>query len=324
MNRAFWLGVLVVGGCSRAERDVVVATGTLELVEIDVAPLAPGRVVRMLVNDGDSVRAGDTLAILRQPTSQAVVEQSRAQVEASQAIFNETQNGPRTPEIRRAQAELNAATAEVTRTTRDLERARTLAAKGTIPLQQRDAAEAAARQAIARRDAARQSLALLIQGTRPERIAAARAQVAGAQAGLTGATASVADLTLTAPIAGVVLSRNAEPGEILATGQSAVTLGEVRRPWVRVYVNSRDLPTIYVGGAARGALDEMPNRMFNGRVVAINTKAEFTPRVALTEDERADLMFGVKVEFTDSTGMLKPGLPITVTIPRRLPSATKR
>jgi HlyD family secretion protein len=68
----------------------------------------------------------------------------------------------------------------------------------------------------------------------------------------------------------------------------------------------------------------MPNRIFNGRVVAINTKAEFTPRVALTEDERADLMFGVKVEFTDSTGMLKPGLPITVTIPKRLPSASKR
>lgn len=324
MNRAFWLGVLVVAGCSRAERDAVVATGTLEVVEIDVAPLAPGRVVRMLVDDGDSVRAGDTLAILRQPTSQAVVEQTRAQVEASRANLSEALNGPRGPEIRRAQAELNAATAEATRNTKDLERARTLAAKGTIPLQQRDAAEAAARQAIARRDAARQSLALLLQGTRPERIAAARAQVAEAQAGLTGAAASVADLTLTAPIAGVVLSRNAEPGEILATGQSAVTLGEVRRPWVRVYVNSRDLPTISVSSPARGALDEMPNRIFNGRVVAINTKAEFTPRVALTEDERADLMFGVKVEFTDSTGMLKPGLPITVSIPKKLPPATKR
>ena len=61
----------------------------------------------------------------------------------------------------------------------------------------------------------------------------------------------------------------------------------------------------------------MPARSFNGRVVAINSKAEFTPRVALTEDERADLMFGVKIEFEDSTGALKPGLPITVTIPKK-------
>jgi len=324
MNRALWLGVLIVAGCSDSENNSVVATGTLEVVEIDVAPLQPGRVVRMLVEDGDSVRAGDTLAILRQPTSQAVVEQSRAQVEASRANLTEAQNGPRAPEIRRSQAELNAASAEVARTTKDLERARTLAAKGNIPLQQRDAAEAAARQAIARRDAARQALALLLQGTRPERIVAARAQVAGAQAGLTGAAASVADLTLTAPVAGVVLSRNAEPGEILATGQSAVTLGEVQRPWVRVYVNSLDLPAISVGSHVRGVLDEMPNRTFNGRIVAINTKAEFTPRVALTEEERADLMFGVKVQFNDSTGTLKPGLPITVSIPKRPLSADKR
>ena len=65
----------------------------------------------------------------------------------------------------------------------------------------------------------------------------------------------------------------------------------------------------------------MPARSFNGRVVAINSKAEFTPRVALTEDERADLMFGVKIEFQDSTGALKPGLPVTVTIAKKAPAA---
>jgi len=321
MSRALWLGILLVSGCSRDGRDSVVATGTLEAVEVDVAPFAPGRVIRVLVNEGDSVRPGDTLAVLVQPTSQAVIEQNRAQVEATRASLNEAQNGPRGPEIRRAEAELNAATAEVVRTTKDLERARTLAAKGSIPLQQRDAAEEAARQALAHRDAARQSLLLLRQGTRPERIASARAQVTGAQAGLSGAVASAADLTLTAPVRGVVLSRNAEPGDILTIGQSAVTLGEAQRPWVRVYVNARDLPSISVGRAARGVLDNMPNRIFNGRVVAINTKAEFTPRVALTEDERADLMFGVKVEFSDSTGALKPGLPITVSIPRKQSTA---
>ncbi len=323
MNRAFWLSVLLLSACSRGARDSVVATGTLEVVEIDVAPLVPGRVVRVLVDDGDSVRAGDTLAILAQPESHAVIEQSRAQVEASRASLSEVENGPRAAEIRRAEAELNAAAPEVTRTTKDLERARALARTGSIPLQQRDAAEAAARQAIARRDAARQSLVLLRQGSRPERIAGARAQVAGAQAGLSGAVASVADLTLTAPVAGVVLSRNAEPGEVLATGQSAVTLGEVQRPWVRVYVNARDLPSISVGRPARGVLDEMPARSFIGTVVAINTKAEFTPRVALTEEERADLMFGVKVEFADSSGVLKPGLPITVSIPRKLPTGNR-
>jgi HlyD family secretion protein len=319
MNRAFWLVPFVLAACGGGDRNSVVATGTLEVVEVDVAPLAPGRVVRMLVDDGDSVRVGDTLAILTQPESQSVIAENRAQVEASRAGLSEVVNGPRAAEVKRAEAELRAAQAEVTRTTTDATRYRSLARTGSVPLQQRDAAEAAAKQAIARRDAARQSVTLLRQGSRPEQIAGARAQVAGAQAALSAAKASIGDLTLTAPIAGVVLSRNAQPGDILATGQSAVTLGEAHRPWVRVYVNAREVPTIAVGGPARGILDGFPNKSFSGRVVAINTKAEFTPRVALTEDERADLTFGVKVEFTDATGALKPGLPITVSIPKKAP-----
>jgi HlyD family secretion protein len=317
MNRALILVALFLLGCSGGNSGTVVATGTLEAVEVDVAPLVPGRVVRVLVNEGDSVKAGQTVAELTQPTSQAAVAQSRAQVQASRAALTQAETGPRAAEIRRATAELNAATAEVARTSKDLERARTLARTGSIPLQQRDAAEAAARQAGARREAARQTLLLLQQGSRPEEIARARAQVAGAEAGLSGTVASVNDLVLVAPVAGVVLSRNAEPGEVLPAGQSAVTIGEIQRPWVRVYVNENDLPGIAVGSVARGVLDGMPNRSFTGRVVSINSKAEFTPRVALTDEERADLMFGVKVEFDGSSGALKPGLPITVSIPKK-------
>lgn len=320
MKRALWLVPFLVTACSR-ERDSVTATGTLEVIEIDVAPIATGRVVRMLVDDGDSVSAGDTLAVLTQPTAQPEIAQRQAQVEASRAGLSEAEHGSRAAEIDRAAAELRAAETEAVRTAREANRARALERAGAISLQQRETAEAAAREAAAHRDALRQNLVLLRQGTRPERIAGARAQVAAAQAGLSATKAVVGDLTLTAPVAGVVLSRNAEPGEIVTAGQSAVTLGEVRRPWVRVYVNARDVPSIKIGSVAKAALDGLPGRTFDGRVVAVNTKAEFTPRVALTEDERADLTFGVKIEFNDTTGALRPGLPVTVTIPKKSPGA---
>jgi HlyD family secretion protein len=319
MNRVFWLASLFACGCAGADQDSVVATGTLEVVEVDVAPITTARVMRVLVDDGDIVRVGDTVVILTQSTAQAVIEQGEAQVEALRAGLSEVEHGARSAEIRRAEAELRAAESEATRTARDAERARALARTGTIPLQQRDAAEAAARQSAARRDAARQSLLLLQQGNRPERIAAAKAQVQGAQAGLSAVKATVGDLILLAPISGVVLSRNTQPGEIVTAGQSTVTLGEVHRPWVRVYVNARDIPSVAVGSTAHASLDGLPGRSFTGRVVAINPKAEFTPRVALTEDERADLTFGVKVEFADTTGALKPGLPVTVSIPKKTP-----
>lgn len=321
MRRAVWLAAFMATTCSPEDRDSVTATGTLEVIEIDVAPITTGRVVRMLVNDGDSVQAGDTLAILSQPTSQPEIEQRQAQVEASRAGLTEAERGSRAAEINRAAAELRAAEAEATRTAADANRARALERAGAIPLQQRQAAEATARQASAHRDGLRQSLLLLRQGTRPERIAGARAQVAAAQAGLSASRAIVGDLTLTAPVAGVVLSRNAQPGEVVIAGQSAVTLGEVRRPWVRVYVNAQEVPSIRVSSAVRATLDGLPGRTFHGRVVAVNTKAEFTPRVALTEDERADMTFGVKIEFNDASGALKPGLPVTVTIPKTAPSA---
>jgi HlyD family secretion protein len=131
---------------------------------------------------------------------------------------------------------------------------------------------------------------------------------------LQATTAVAEDLVLLAPVSGVVLSRNAEPGEMLAVGQSAMTLGESAEPYVRVYVPTRQLPRVRQGQTATAVLDGFADRPISGRVVAINPKAEFTPRVAFTEQERADLVFGVKVALQDSTGLLKPGLPATVEI----------
>jgi HlyD family secretion protein len=81
---------------------------------------------------------------------------------------------------------------------------------------------------------------------------------------------------------------------------------------VRVYVSPAVLPLLRVGQRATATLDAFPDRAIEGRVVAISPRAEFTPRVALTEEERADLLFGVKVAFADTSAMLKAGLPVTV------------
>ena len=66
--------------------------------------------------------------------------------------------------------------------------------------------------------------------------------------------------------------------------------------------------------AAEGTVvsQSVPDRPIDGTVVAISPEAEFTPRIALTERERADLVFGVKVALTDTTGLLRPGLPASV------------
>jgi HlyD family secretion protein len=181
-----------------------------------------------------------------------------------------------------------------------------------------DAARGAARATASRREALQAALALVREGARRERRAAATQQARGARAAAAGARAAAADLVLLAPLTGVVTSRNAEPGEVLAPGQAVVTLGDVARPWARVYLHPSALAQVRLGDTlvAQVEGDSTPVR---GRVAAIATQAEFTPRVALTEEERADLLLGVKVVFADSTGRLKAGLPVRV----RLPAAAR-
>jgi HlyD family secretion protein len=306
---------LLAAACRRGADDgAIVASGTVEWTAVDVAPLAAGRVARVLVEEGARVRAGDTLAVLEQPALDAALAQGEARVAASRAQLRELEAGARDAELARAAAELRAATAESVRAAADSARLAPLAAAGTVSPQQLDAARAQARVAAARRDAAAAALRLLQAGPRAERLRAAGAEVTGAQAAASGVAATARDLTLLAPVDGAVLVRAAEPGEVLPAGVPALTLGEPRRPWVRVYVASTELPRVRVGAAAEVRADGLA-RPVPGRVVSIRDRAEFTPRAALTEEERADLVFGVKVAIADTSGTLRAGLPVTVTFP---------
>ncbi len=291
------------------------AVGTLEMVELDVGPMQPARAMRVLVREGDVVKAGDTLALFAIPTLAANEAQAEARLAAAQGSERELTRGARTEELARAGAELQAADAEATRAAADLKRIEPLAARGDVSRASLDAVSAAARASAARRDAARASYKLMQEGARTERRQVAAADVRSAQAASAAIRATANDLVLVAPSDGVVLSRNVEPGEVLGAGASALTLGEPSRPWARIYVSQFVVPSLHVGDTLSALLDG-DSTVYRGRIAAIASKAEFTPRVALTDKERADLLFGVKVEFTNGASRLKAGLPITVHLPR--------
>jgi HlyD family secretion protein len=315
MRYATLLTAFLLAACRGGDHPPAIeAQGTVEVIEVDVAPMAPARLLDVRVHEGDVVRAGDTIAVLTQATLRADIAQHRARVAASEAALRDLTAGARPAELERAEAELRTAEAEATRAARDHERIAVLAASGAVSPQQLDVATTAAQTAASRSDAAREALRLLRQGTRPDRIAAARAEVSSARAALAASLATEGDLTLLAPTDGTIMRRHAEPGEVLGAGEAVVTVGEVRSPWVRVYVDEHRIPDVRVGSAATAVLDGPGDRTVAGRVVSVNDRAEFTPRVALTEDERADLVFGVKVALDDTTGLLKAGLPVTVRI----------
>ena len=127
------------------------------------------------------------------------------------------------------------------------------------------------------------------------------------------ARADVGELAVLAAVDGVVLGRLAEPGEVVAAGTPLVTIGVVSRRWVRVYLPAALIATLPAGTPATIRLPAATGKQqWTGTLGAINPRAEFTPRAALTEEERADLLFATRIELHDTTGLLRPGLPVTV------------
>lgn len=271
----------LLAACSSSRNTLTVA-GTVEIREVRLSPLASGRLERLLKDEGDSVLAGDTVAVLEQPGLEAMIEQRRALAEAASA---------RTAEIR-------AAVADSERAANDLARARVLRAQGINSPQDLDRAQTSASAAAARLQSVRAAV-------RESQAARAAVQV----------TEAIRDeLVLIAPADGIVLTRFAERGEMIAVGVPVVSIGLVHAPWVRAYIGERFVTRFKVGLVVKIRVDGY-SQAFTGHVTEIAPRAEFTPRAALTERERADLVFGIKVAIDDDEGRLKAGLPVRVEMP---------
>jgi HlyD family secretion protein len=312
---SLWSVVLLLGALAACrDPEQTSFPGTIELDESDAAPLVAGRVVEVRVEEGDSVVVGDTLALLTQSTIPAAVAERRARLAAARARLADLERGSRSGELERARADLEAAEAEATRSGRDLERIEPLARDGVVAAQELDRARAAATTALRRRDAARATLELAREGTRRDQIQAARAEVRSAEAQLSGANADLEELAVLAAVSGVVLSRHVDPGEVIAAGTPVVTVGEVAHRWVRVYLPAQLLSTLPEGSLAQVQVAGSPDTATSttGTLGAVRARAEYTPKSALTEAERADLLFASRIELRNPPVTLRPGLPVTV------------
>jgi HlyD family secretion protein len=175
-------------------------------------------------------------------------------------------------------------------------------------------AEAAARFAASQLAAAQAALDLAVAGPRRETIQGAEARVAAARGALAAAEALAAQTRIAAPIDGRVTLRNAEPGEVVTPGFPILRVADLDRVWLRVYVPEPRIGLLRTGQRAQVAADAFPGRRFPGVVTEIAEKPEFTPKNVQTSEERAKLVFGVKVEVENPGGELKPGMPADAVI----------
>lgn len=140
----------------------------------------------------------------------------------------------------------------------------------------------------------------------------AQAQLKEAEAAARVARVALDDTRLTSPVDAVVTRTHAEVGETVAAGRPVVTLTNLAKPWVRVYVPETAIGRIRLAGVADITVDSFPDRVFKGRVTYIASRAEFTPKNVQTQEERVKLVFAVDVTADNPDGTLKPGMPADV------------
>ncbi|MFQ5667515.1 MAG: efflux RND transporter periplasmic adaptor subunit, partial [Candidatus Binatia bacterium] len=158
-------------------------------------------------------------------------------------------------------------------------------------------------------------LDMLKEGYRTEEVEEGRARLHEAETALALAQLNLARCQLFAPTAGRVLSKNREAGETVPAGASIVTLGDLTRPWLNLYISERDLGKVALGMKAYVTVDSFPTSPFPGKVTFISDKAEFTPKNIQTQDERVKLVYRVKIEAENRDQALKPGMPADGVIP---------
>ncbi len=343
------------------------ASGTIEATQVGVAPKIPGRVIKIAVQEGQQVEAGQVVAELdaaeadaQARQAQAAVDaartrpaqadasvtlarasvdaqlvQARAQVESARAVLEANKAN-----VAAAEANLQAIETNLARAESDLARLEALYRDGAVSVEQIDTGRAAAKAMRAQRDAARaQRDAAQIQlgaagagvaqaqaglavaeanrqtvGIRQQDAVASRAQLAQAQALLQQAEIMRSYTILKAPLAGVVVAKNVEVGDLVGVGAPVVTVADLSQVYLRVFVSESDLARVKLGQAVDVRVDGLSGRTFRGTVNQINSNAEFTPRNVQTKEERVKLIFGVKVALPNPDGILKPGLPADAVI----------
>lgn len=130
-----------------------------------------------------------------------------------------------------------------------------------------------------------------------------------AKAGLDNVTAAIKYAVIYSPVSGIVLDTNIEKGEMAFPGTAVLTVADITRVWMYIYVNEVQLGRVRIGQKVNVTVDSFPDKKFEGRVVSISNKAEFTPKTIQTKDERVKLVFAVKVAVDNPAMELKPGMP---------------
>lgn len=264
----------------------VIANGRLEAETLHVATKLPGRVVEVLVDEGDSVERNQVVARIDSDALRAELEAAEAELRATVELHQATAAA-----VQRAESQQALAVKEHARA-RGL-RARNVIDEGSMDRRETELAVARASTEEALRQLARAESAIEAAAARAKRL-----------------RTDLEETELRAPRRGRVQYRLVEPGEVLGAGGRIATILDLDDVYMTVFLPTADVGRIAIGSEARIVLDSRPEDALAARITFVSSEAQFTPKQVETASERQKLSFRVKVQVLDGRDpRLHPGLP---------------
>ena len=275
------------------------SNGRLELNRLDVASLYPGRVERVLVAEGDAVKANEVLVELSSTQSSGQLAAAQAATLRAAELVQRARAGVTQAQqaVARADAEIAAYRQQQKVAKLELDNAKQMRREDLV-----SASELAKRQADFERATASVKAAQAARAEAQAAVAQGQAAVAEAEAGVKQATAQAdtaasadADMAIRSPLAARVEYRLVEPGTVIGAGSRVISLLDPADVSMNVFLPNATVGGLRVGDEARLVLDGI-DAVFPAQVSFIASEAQFTPKAVETADEREKLVFRVKLK----------------------------
>ena len=265
------------------------ATGTFEATETTVYAEQSGALLTFSVNEGDHIEAGKEVGLI--DTTQTWLK--IRQLDATKEVYQSQK-----PDMER---QIAATRQQLSKAQQDEQRYRELVADGAAPSKMLDDASSQVKVLQKQLDAQISSLTTSTRSLDKQTVAA-NVQIEQLRDMLR-------KCHIVTPTKGTVLEKYVERGEFVTIGKPLFKIADTEQMFMRAYVTSAQLQNIRIGQHVKVFADygDGQKKAYNGTVSWISSRSEFTPKTILTDDERADLVYAVKVAIKND-GYVKIGM----------------
>jgi len=287
--------------------------GQAEARVINVAAKIPGRILRVNVQEGDTVKAGDVLVEIDIPELNAKLAQVKAQRDAAKAKSRLVDEGARSEQIRAAEAQYKRAKALSSLAKRSYARVHSLYKEGLVSSQKHDEARASRDNAINAELAAKSQYDMALTGSRNDEKAAAAALAEQAEKGVAEVSSLASEAKVLAPRSGEVSRIMLEAGELTSAGFPLVTLVDRSDQWAVFNIREDELPRIEVGAILKADIPAIGKKGVDFKVFFINPRADYATWRSTRQSRGYDMRtFEVRARPVGELTALRPGMSVIV------------